>query len=134
IQANSLRDQINPAGGVATAVPTVAEPETIDAFEIGARTHWFEDRVQLGGSAFYYAYQDYQVFVIESQFGSYPALKIINANDARVFGAEADFQLAPVRGWWPTVIEGLTFSGRFGWIESEFLDFSDVRSIAFTDG
>lgn len=134
IQSNSLRNQVNPAGGVTTPVPTVAEPETIDSFEIGARAGWFDDRVQLGGSAFYYRYEDYQVFVIESQFGSFPTLKIINANDARVFGAEADFQFAPVRGWWPSVVEGLTFSGRFSWIESEFLDFSDVRSVAFTLG
>ena len=94
IQGNSVRSRVA-SGTPPTAVaasPTVAEPETIDAFEIGARGQWLDDRLQLGGALFYYSYKDYQVFVIENQFGSAPLLKIINANDARVYGAEADLR------------------------------------------
>ena len=40
----------------------------------------------------------------------------------------------PLRGWVPGVLEGLTLSGRFGWIESEFLDFTDTRDVDFTLG
>src|SRR5262249_3748838 len=98
IQGNSTRDRSNPAGGFVTAVPTVANPETIDAFEIGSRGRWLSDRIQLGGSLFYYRYEDYQVFVIENNYGSNPTLKIINANNARLYGAEADFALSPLRG------------------------------------
>jgi iron complex outermembrane recepter protein len=134
IQANSLRSETGLDQSEVTASPSVADPETIDAFEIGTRGQWFDNRLQLGGSLFYYRYEDYQVFVIESDFGAFPQLKIINANDARVFGAEADVFIAPLRGWVPRVIEGLTLAGRFGWIESEFLDFSDTRSVAFPLG
>ena len=63
-----------------------------------ARGRWFDDRLQLGGNLFYYKYTDYQVFVIDNQLGTAPSLKIINANDARVYGAEADFRLAAVAG------------------------------------
>ena len=112
---------------VARPAPSVADPETIDAFEVGLRGQWLDRRLQFGGAVFFYRYADYQVFVIENQFGSPPQLEIINANDARLWGAEADFKIEPLVGWAPRVFDGLVISGRFGWIESEFLDFSDTR-------
>lgn len=117
---------------VSTAVPTVAEPETIDAFETGLRSTWFEGRLGLGAALFYYLYSNYQVFVLENQFGSPPQLEVINANDARVWGAEVDFRVEPLAGWAPVALDGLVLSGRFGWLGSEFLDFSDIRTTAIT--
>ena len=131
IQANARRSLATGGEELETPVPDLAEPETIDAFEVGMQGKWFDERLQLGGSAFLYSYQDYQVFVVESRVGSNPQLKIINADDARVFGAEADFRIEPLRGWVPRILEGFSVSGRIGWLESEFLDFTDERSTRF---
>ena len=113
-----------------TASTTTADPETIDSFEIGLRSSWFDNRLELGGALFYYKYQDYQVYVTKNQVGSPPQLEVINANDARVWGAEADFRIEPLSGWVPEFWEQLVISGRFGWIQSEFLDFVDTRATA----
>jgi outer membrane receptor protein involved in Fe transport len=118
-------------GGKTTNV-TSAEPETIDAFEVGLRGRWLDGRLALGGALFYYSYDNYQVFVIENSVGSPPRLEVINANDAEVYGAELDFRLEPLAGWAPHVVDGLVLTGRFGWLESQYLDFTDTlfRSIS----
>lgn len=102
-----------------------ARPETIDAFETGLRGRWFEGRLGLGGAFFFYKYVDYQVFLFESEPARPPSLEIQNANDAQVFGAEADLRIEPLAGFVPDAIDGLVLTARFGWLESEFLDFTD---------
>jgi iron complex outermembrane receptor protein len=93
------------------------EPETIDAFEVGLRGRWLDGRVGLGLSLFYYSYTDYQVFIVEDAVGAPPTYQIVNANDAEVYGGELDVRAEP--------IDGLVLSGRFGWLESQFLDFTN---------
>jgi outer membrane receptor protein involved in Fe transport len=113
----------NPARDV-----TAAEPESIDSWEVGLRGAFFEGRLQLGVSAFYYRYQDYQVFVVVSDGQTIPQNQIENASDAQVYGAELDFQLEPLGGFVPLEIDGLRLTGRFGWLENQYLDFT-VESI-----
>jgi iron complex outermembrane receptor protein len=93
------------------------EPETIDAFEVGLRGRWLDGRLGLGVSLFYYSYTDYQVFIVEDAVGAPPTYQIVNANDAEVYGGELDVRAEP--------IDGLVLSGRFGWLESQFLDFTN---------
>ncbi len=104
----------------ATAPPTprgvsVAEPETIDAFETGVIGSWFDGRVSLDLTGFYYAYEDYQVFTTESNFGALPAFVVLNADNAEVYGAEADLVVRP---W-----AGAFLNARASWLESRFTDF-----------
>jgi iron complex outermembrane receptor protein len=94
---------------------TSAEPETIDAFETGLRGGWFEGRLGLDLSIFYYSYQNYQLFTIKNDFGALPEFVVINANDAEVYGSEIDLVARP--------LPGTFLNARFGWIESRFLDF-----------
>jgi iron complex outermembrane receptor protein len=92
------------------------DPETIDAFEAGLRGRWLDGRLGLGAAVFYYTYTDYQVFVVEDEPGAPPTLAIVNANDAEVYGAEVELRAEP--------LDGLVLTGRFGWLENQFLDFT----------
>ncbi len=112
-----------------TATPTVAQPETVDAVEFGGKASFIDGLMNVTAAAFFYKYDNYQVFLIESQVGSPPQLEILNANTAQVYGIEADVLIQPLKiiGV-PEAIEGLTVSMNFAWLESQFLDFSDVRT------
>jgi iron complex outermembrane receptor protein len=101
---------------------SVAEPETIDAFETGVRGSWLDGRLGLDFSIFYYDYKDYQLFIAQ-QFAvagsGVPEFVILNAESAEVYGAEID---ATARPWL-----GSFLNARFGWLESQFLDFVQIQ-------
>jgi iron complex outermembrane receptor protein len=102
-----------------------AEPESIDAFEAGLRGRFLDGRLGLGLAVFYYEYTNYQVFVVEDDLGAPPTYNIINANDAEVYGAELDVRAEPLMGWVPQFFDQLVLTGRLGWLETQFLDFSN---------
>jgi outer membrane receptor protein involved in Fe transport len=97
----------------------IADPETLDAFETGVRGSWLEGRVGLDLSVFYYNYQDYQLFTAQQFAGGNPEFVILNADLAQVYGSEVDLVLRP---W-----IGAFFNVRFGWLESQFLDFVQLQ-------
>lgn len=107
--------QLN-AGGASGLAFTVADPESIDAFEVGVSGSWFDGRLDVSGSIFYYLYEDYQVFTSQNEPTAPPQRIVINASDAQLYGAELESKLRP--------FEGLSLTARFAWIESEFLEFS----------
>jgi iron complex outermembrane receptor protein len=112
---------------------TVREPagkELIDAFEIGVNISSWEDRIKINAALFHYDYQDYQVFVFEDTPIGPPTLQVINANDARVLGAETEWRISPLEGFVPEAIEGLNITVRGGWLDSEFLDFQNTIGAA----
>jgi len=96
--------------------PTVADPETIDSFEVALKGNWFDGFFGMDASLFYYAYEDYQIFTARQFLGGNPEFVLLNANDAEVYGAEVDAKLRP---W-----QGAFWQVRFSWLESQFLDFS----------
>jgi outer membrane receptor protein involved in Fe transport len=106
--------------------PTVAEPEKLDAFEVGLRGAWFEGRFGLDASLFYYAYENYQIFTARQFLGGNPEFVILNASEAEVYGAEAD---ATARPW-----EGAFWNVRFSWLETQFLDFLQVDQFLVSGG
>ena len=114
-QFNASATQLNAAA---------ADPEEIDAFEIGFGGSLWEERIGMTGALFFYQYQDYQVFVVENNAGSVPQQIIINANDVSIYGAELEARLQPLAGFVPEEIENLLVTVRFGWLESEYLDFT----------
>ena len=101
---------------------SVADEEFIDAFETGMRGSWFEGRLGLDFAVFYYDYRDYQLFTAQ-QFAvagtGTPEFVILNADGAEVYGAEVD---ATARPWL-----GAFVNVRFGWLESQFLDFVQTQ-------
>jgi iron complex outermembrane receptor protein len=96
----------------------LAKPEELNAIEWGVAGSWFEDRLSLQGALFFYDYQNYQVFTFNNTLGVPPQRIVVNANDAQIWGAEFEAQVEP--------IERLVIDLRFGWLESKFLDFTEV--------
>jgi iron complex outermembrane receptor protein len=110
-------------GGATTVfdVITGIDPETVDSYEGGLRSLWFDDRVSLNLSAFYYDYHDLQVFIIEQTPLGYPIPKLVNAQSAEIYGVELDFGAEP--------LPGLNLTYNFAFVESEYADFS----VTFTE-
>jgi iron complex outermembrane receptor protein len=94
---------------------TGVDPETVDSYEAGLRSLWFDNRLDLDVTGFYYDYLDLQVFVVEQTDLGYPIPKLANASDARVYGIELDMQSEPIEGLY------LTFNA--AWVESEYKEF-----------
>ncbi len=105
-----------------------ARPETIDSIEVGARGSWFDARLFASAAFFYYKYKDYQLFLFEPAQAAPPILEIVNANDAEQYGIELDVNGRPLQdaAWLPEELWGLDLTVRFGWLESQFLDFTNL--------
>ena len=120
---------------IASRAPiSYAEPEEIDDFELKLAGKWWDERIIFNASMFYYKYSDYQVFIIQSQPSGPPELQIVNANEAQVYGTEASLMLMPLEGLVVEELEGLRLEARFGWLESEFLDFVNPVSVVVPTG
>ena len=100
---------------------SIAKPEQIDSYETGVHASWFEGRVGLDFSFFYYSYRDYQIFTAQQFAGGNPEFVIINASKVEMYGAEIDAKLRP---W-----DGAFANFRLGWIESQFLDFVQIQQV-----
>ncbi len=67
-------------------------PEYITAYETGVKSDWFDRRLRVNLSAFYYDYQDLQAFgVIANEF------RIFNIQQSRVQGGEIESSFLPVK-------------------------------------
>ncbi|AEG51521.1 TonB-dependent receptor [Sphingobium chlorophenolicum L-1] len=104
-------NNILPAGFANDPSPIL--PETIDAYEAGLKTQFFNNRLRLNISGFYYDYRNLQLSVHESG-----GLATRNAAAARVKGIDVDFEGRPTAR--------LTISGGFEWLDSEFTRYPDA--------
>lgn len=82
--------------------------ETLLAYEVGLKTQLLDRRASLSLSSFYYDYSNYDTLSFAG-VGS-----VITNNDAELYGAEAEFQIRPVRG--------LTISMNAGYTHSKLYD------------
>lgn len=96
------------AGGFTDAAPY--DPETIDAFEIGSKNRFMEDRLQLNAAAFYYDYTDQQV----SQFIGTQTL-IRNAGKSEIYGVELEGRAL--------VTDADRIDFYLGYLQAEYKDF-----------
>jgi iron complex outermembrane receptor protein len=103
-----------------------ADEEYNDAWEAGLRGRWFGGRLSASTAYFYYRYENYQVFLFRDLPGQPPVLEIQNAAEAENYGIEVEGSVAPLRGWAPRLLDGLTVSGNFGWLHGEYLDFQII--------
>jgi iron complex outermembrane receptor protein len=107
-----------------------ARPETIDAVEAGFRGIWFDGLLSMDGAIFYYKYKDYQVFLFDDQANSPPSLVIKNAKSTEQYGVELNIFAEPLRDVLPEDWWGPEVTGRFSWLRSRFIDFTNRRTIA----
>ncbi|QCI94494.1 TonB-dependent receptor [Novosphingobium sp. EMRT-2] len=64
------------------------QPDTLDNYEFGFKTTWFDRKLRLNGAVFYEKWKKLQYGL--SPVGSAGVTNIYNAGDARVYGVEAD--------------------------------------------
>lgn len=109
----------NGATATLRGVKPPANPEKVDAFEVGIKGSWWENRFMAAAAAFYYDYKDLQVFQFQNTgISAPPDYVLINANNARVSGVEAEIEVRP--------LDDLTIRGAFGYLNSKYLDFQDT--------
>jgi len=72
----------------------VAEPETLDAYEVGIKTQFADRRVTLNASAFHYDFANQQ-FANVVGIGN---VQLVNAGQSRIRGLEVEASVRPFRG------------------------------------
>lgn len=100
------------SGGLNVNAPdqAVFAPELIDAWEIGSKNRFFDNRVELNLSAFYYEYTDLQLFSVTES-----APFIQNAAESTIKGLEIESKVAAT--------EQLAFNFAISYLDSEINDF-----------
>ncbi len=114
------------------SLTTPVDPEQIDSVEFGAKTLWWDARVKANFAAFYYDYNDLQVFRLRNTSGGLPVNQLINAKDADVLGIEFDIDLRPFEGIGPPILDGFNLFASFAWLDSAYTDF--VNTIKSSPG
>jgi iron complex outermembrane receptor protein len=96
-------------------------PETLDAYETGAKTDFLDRRLELNASAFFYNYSNIQVV-------SYPAgIEIIyNGAKAHIYGLDLDAKAIP--------FDNFTITSGFEWMHATFTSFPAAQLSTPTPG
>lgn len=93
--ARGYRSSAFNAGAIASVSDlTIARPETLDSFEIGIKSQWFERALTLNVTAFTGRFKDQQflnIIGLNSQ-------QLVNAGESRIKGAEIEAVLLPAKG------------------------------------
>lgn len=101
---------LNPSEYVNVANRT-ADPEHVDAFEIGSKNSFFDRRLQLNLTGFYSRYTDLQI----NTFPDSVQIVVLNVPGARTWGLESEFVARPT--------PALQLDGSVGYIHSAYDDF-----------
>jgi iron complex outermembrane receptor protein len=98
------------------AARTSYDPETVDSFEIGAKTSWFDGRMTFNPTFFYAKYKDVQQDIIVPAPGGQGTNTFVeNAGAARIYGAEAELQAR--------VLDNLTVNAAVGFLDAKYTRF-----------
>lgn len=114
------------AGVSAQAQTETVDPEFINSFEGILAADFWEGRIRLRAEIFFYLYENYQIFLF-SDSPTGPVLEVQNAEEVENFGADIELKLRPLDGLVDQRWDGLNIGVRFGWLESEFIDFTNTR-------
>jgi iron complex outermembrane receptor protein len=107
------------------------KPETVNAYEIGVKNNFFDRRLTLNASAFFYNYDDMQVSVIvpTGGAGSPTLTSVANAARSQIAGLDLDLVAKPVRNWttnlgfsWLPIAKYLQFNSQDPYVTS-YADF-----------
>ncbi len=120
------------SGGFQGFAPSAAaavvpfNPETAWSYEIGAKTQWFQDTLQVNLTGFRTDFKDLQfrqrILSVPGDQSSAIVI-ILNAADAVINGAEASIQWLPV--------EGLTLGANYTYLDTKLTKFlNDIPGIA----
>jgi iron complex outermembrane receptor protein len=106
------------------------ESESLQSIEVGAKTEWFDDILQVNAAIFDIKYDDLQVATrvpLPPPFapGLFASV-VTNAASAESRGAELEFRATPT--------DNLSFGGVFGWVDTKYSDYVQpgVPPLVFT--
>lgn len=92
-----------------------AKPEILDASEVGFKSELFNHRLRINAAGFYYKLSDAQF----QQFNG-PTVLVINAESARIYGADFDGEAAITRDF------HIRFGG--GYLDTKYNDFANAQT------
>lgn len=90
------------------------DPETIVSYEVGTKTQWLDNRLQLNVAAFQGNYTDIQLGSISADSTGNLVLRIQNAGKAKIRGLEFEMQARPT--------PGLDLNASAGYVDFEFTE------------
>ncbi|MGJ8686296.1 MAG: TonB-dependent receptor, partial [Spongiibacteraceae bacterium] len=109
--------------------PTFAEPESIDAIEVGAKTSFLEGTLVFNAAVFNYDMENMQVQFVSVTNGGSTTFE--NAGAALVRGLDIDVTWLAV----PHLIDGLVVTGSLGWLETaEYTSYENARGYTNDSG
>lgn len=97
------------------------EPEEVETIELGFKTQWLDNRLQVNGTIFTTDYQDKQEDVVFPDPVAVTVTLVQNAASASIDGAELEVVAVPA--------DGFTLSASVGLLDSEYDDYL-IRDIA----
>ncbi|WP_437882385.1 TonB-dependent receptor [Pseudomonas sp. LRF_L74] len=74
----------------------LVKPEYLDSYEVGFKSHWFDNTLLLNASAFYYDYEDIQVSVTKATTTGTVG-NLTNGAKGKAHGAEVELKWSPDR-------------------------------------
>jgi iron complex outermembrane receptor protein len=93
------------------------EEETMEQYELGVKSEWWDSRLRVNGSLYTYTYDDMQVSLIDTVDGT-PTSRVTNAGKAERWGGELEVMVAPV----DDLLVGISYS----YIHGDFDEFPDL--------
>jgi len=117
-------NQVSSGGAATTVEDERFDPEKMDTYELGTKTAWeAAGYLQLNAALFFLDYTDKQVgtqILVPDGVGGFRSNPVvINASSAEVWGLE--FEAI----WQPSFVEGMTLSGAYTYLDSQYTDFID---------
>lgn len=99
------------------------DADTIDNYEFGWKTSWFDRKLRINGAAYYMKWNKLQYTL--APIGAVGVVNIYNSGDARIYGAEADIQLR---------LGGLTLSGTGTYTDAKLTTpFCSINAVGNSD-
>jgi iron complex outermembrane receptor protein len=108
---------------ISTEEISVADPETVTAYEVGFKSQLLDQTLQINGAVFYNDYEDQQFLVNQSSADTAAGLVLLvdNAGESTLTGAELEVT------WLAT--ESLTIAGSAAWLDPEYDKWEQVDFI-----
>nr|WP_281388609.1 TonB-dependent receptor [Litorivivens lipolytica] len=108
---------------------TFAEPESVTAWEFGAKTSFFQGTFMINGAIFDYDMENLQVQFVSLSTGG--AVSFENAEAAHIRGLDFDFTWLIA----PHLVEGLVLAGGMGWLETaEYTSYPNAKGYVDNSG
>ena len=112
-------------GGISNVAANIYEPEEMWAYEIGAKSSWLENRLQLNGAVYYQDYSKKQVSITFVDPNSQPTpnllnSRVVNAAKADVKGFEVEVLAAPT--------DYLSLNASYTYNDGKYGEFTDIQN------